>query len=81
MNAVLRRVLLLVLILPAAALAEPCTLYKAEDIANARQNVARYPWAQRIVEGWKRSVQVVMEKDRQFIVTRLLSVRYYARRE
>ncbi|MFH1924433.1 MAG: heparinase II/III family protein [Planctomycetota bacterium] len=53
--------------LPTAALAEPCTLYKAGDVANARENAARYQWAQGIVEGWKRNVRGVMEKDRGFI--------------
>ena len=38
------------------ALAEPCTLYKAEDVAKARENVKRYKWAQAIVNGWKGSV-------------------------
>jgi len=59
--------LLAVLLLPVVVLAEPCTLYKAGDVANARKNVERYKWAQRIVEGWKRSVRLVMEKDRRFV--------------
>jgi len=58
---------LILLLLPAAALAEPCTLYKPQDIANARENIARYPWAQAIVKGWERSVRLVMQEDRQFI--------------
>jgi len=55
------------LLLPTTVRAEPCTLYKVGDIANARENVARYGWARRIVEGWKRTVRVVMERDREFV--------------
>lgn len=51
----------------AEATAEPCTLYKPADIANARENIARHAWARGIVEGWKRSVRVIMEEDRGFI--------------
>lgn len=47
--------------------AEPCTLYKAHDIANARLNVDRYAWAQRIVAGWRRIVTPLMEQDRRFV--------------
>ena len=49
-----------------AAFAEPCTLYKAEDVAKARENAKRYPWAQAIVNGWKRSVDHAMQQDREF---------------
>jgi len=48
------------------AFSEPCTLYKAADVAKARENVKRYKWAQAIVNGWKRSVDYVMQQDRQF---------------
>ena len=58
---------LVLLLLPTIAHAEPRTLYKAADIANARENVARYDWAKSLVEGWKRSVRLVMEKDRSFV--------------
>jgi len=58
---------LTLILLPATLRAEPCTLYKAEDVAHARENAARYPWAQAIVASWERSVRLVMEKDRDFI--------------
>ena len=35
--------------LASAASADPCTLYKPEDIKRARENVKRYKWAQAIV--------------------------------
>ncbi len=63
----LRSAFLFVALAPAIAPAEPCTLYKAADVANARANAARYPWAERIVDGWKRSVREVMERDRDFL--------------
>ena len=50
-----------------AAFAEPCTLYKAGDVRNARENVKRYKWAQKIVSGWKRSVADAMRRDRRFL--------------
>ncbi|MFC1597179.1 heparinase II/III family protein [Planctomycetota bacterium] len=58
---------LALLLLPTIAQAEPLTLYKAADVANARENVARYGWAKSLVDGWKRTVRLVMEKDRPFI--------------
>jgi len=33
--------------------AEPRTLYKPDDVANAKENVARYAWAQAIMENWR----------------------------
>ncbi len=50
----------------AVALCEPCTLYKAADVATARENVKRYKWAQDIVRSWENSVAYAMEQDRQF---------------
>ena len=50
-----------------AVRAEPCTLYKAGDVANARENIKRYPWAQRIVARWERRVGYLMEQDRRFV--------------
>jgi len=47
--------------------APPCTLYKATDVANARLNVERHHWAQRIVAGWRRQVTYLMAQDRQFV--------------
>ncbi|NLY02679.1 MAG: hypothetical protein GXY83_42025 [Rhodopirellula sp.] len=61
------RALLILLLVADGVSAEPCTLYKAGDVANARENVNRHPWAQRIVESWKRAVRLVMEKDQRFI--------------
>ena len=52
---------------PSTAQAEPCTLYKADDVANARLNVERYAWARRIVAGWRRRVAPLMEQDRRFV--------------
>ncbi|MBI3945955.1 MAG: heparinase II/III family protein [Armatimonadetes bacterium] len=49
----------------APASAEPSTLYKPKDIQNARENIERYPWAQRIVGGWKHIVQFSMTRDRE----------------
>ncbi len=67
----LPRVVQLCLVLAAlaqvcAALAEPCTLYKAGDVAKARENVKRYKWAQAIVKSWERSVDHAMQQERQF---------------
>jgi hypothetical protein len=46
--------------------AEPGTLYKPQDIDNARRNLERHEWAQRIVSGWKESVAFAVEQDREF---------------
>ena len=56
-----------VVLAAALAQAEPCTLYKPQDLANACANVARYAWAQSLVNGWRNSVRLVLERDRQFI--------------
>jgi len=50
----------------AVASAQPRTMYKPEDIENARRNLERYKWAQEIVKGWKSEVAVSMQHDRQF---------------
>ena len=55
------------LAVPRVTYAEPCTLYKAEDVANARLNVESYDWAKRIVSGWQRRVAPLMEQDRRFV--------------
>ena len=52
---------------PHATHAEPCTLYKAQDVANARLNVQRYRWAEQIVAGWRRRVAPLVEQDRPFV--------------
>ncbi|MCE5249354.1 heparinase II/III-family protein [bacterium] len=44
----------------------PFTLYKEQDVARARENVKRYPWAQEIVEGWKRNVDYAMKQEPEF---------------
>ena len=46
--------------------AEPCTLYKAADVASARENVKRYRWAQAIVARWEQNVKYAMGQDRAF---------------
>lgn len=48
------------------ALAQPRTMYKPEDIENARRNMERYDWARVIVNGWKRGVDFAMQQDRDF---------------
>lgn len=57
----------LVIAPPAPARAEPVTLYKPADIANARANVERYEWAREVLEGYRRRVAYVMEQDRAWI--------------
>ncbi|MBI3944781.1 MAG: heparinase II/III family protein [Armatimonadetes bacterium] len=51
----------------AGVAAEPCTLYKPQDIQNARENIERYPWAQVIVADWKSRVRYALEHDRQAV--------------
>jgi len=50
----------------AESAAEPLTLYKRGNIETARENIRRYPWAQKIVEGWKKNVSLAMTRDRAF---------------
>lgn len=45
----------------------PCTLYKSNNIENARENMKRYLWARDIVEGWKRDTARIMECDEKFL--------------
>ncbi|HID21662.1 MAG TPA: hypothetical protein EYP14_04595, partial [Planctomycetaceae bacterium] len=59
--------LVAILVPVVARAAGPRTLFKAQDIARARQNIARYPWAQEIVAQWRRSVQKVMQEGRPFV--------------
>ncbi|MDP2983926.1 MAG: heparinase II/III family protein [Candidatus Latescibacter sp.] len=40
--------------------AEPVTLYKAKNVASARENMKRYPWAQTIVQDWKRNTEYAL---------------------
>ncbi len=47
--------------------AEPVTLYKAEDVARARENVERHAWARSVLNGYIRRVSRVLEADRQWI--------------
>lgn len=54
------------LLVGGVARAEPRTLYKLQDVENARRNLERYGWAQRIVDAWKRSVAFALEQDREF---------------
>ena len=46
--------------------AEPKTLYKAQNIAIARENIKHYKWARKIIENWKSSVALTMKKNRSF---------------
>lgn len=59
--------LLLLTALPMLAMAEPCTLYKPNNVETARANLGRHKWARDIVEGWKRAVAFTMDKDREFL--------------
>ncbi len=45
---------------------EPCTFYKAQDIANARENIKRYKWAQDIVKQWENMAEYAAQQDRVF---------------
>ena len=47
--------------------AAPCTLYKPADIANARENLERHPWAQQVLAGWTRRAEPILACDRAFI--------------
>jgi len=48
------------------AVAQPRTMYKPQDIDNARQNLERYGWAQKIVSGWENEVEFAMQQAREF---------------
>ncbi len=37
-----------------------------QNVHTARENARRYPWAQEIVDGWKREVAYAIEQDRTF---------------
>ena len=45
---------------------QPRTLYKPQDIENARNNIERYAWAQGLVSGWESRAKFVMQQDREF---------------
>lgn len=45
--------------------AEPMTLYKPENIAIARENMERHPWAAAIVDGYRKTVSFAMSQDRE----------------
>jgi len=47
--------------------AEPCTLYKPANIEMARENIARYEWAQSVLDGYRRNVSYLMAQDRAWI--------------
>ncbi len=49
-----------------AATAAPCTLYKAQDIANAKENIRRYAWAKAILKSWENSAQFALKQNRAF---------------
>ncbi|MCE2440189.1 MAG: heparinase II/III family protein [Candidatus Latescibacteria bacterium] len=46
--------------------AQPRTMYRPGDIANARENVKRFGWAADIASGFERSVALAMRQDRAF---------------
>lgn len=56
----------LALCLSATALAEPVTLYKPADLARARAQIAKHPWAQEILDGYRRSTAYVMAQEDGF---------------
>ncbi|HEU5317004.1 MAG TPA: heparinase II/III family protein [Chloroflexota bacterium] len=47
--------------------AHPVTIYKAEQIARARENVARHAWARRVVEGLRERVALTLEGGAAFV--------------
>lgn len=46
----------------------PSTVYRADVLARARENVSRYKWAQNVVNGLRESVSLTLEKDADFVV-------------
>ena len=46
--------------------AQPRTMYKPQDVENARRNVERYSWAEAMVAGWERGAAFALEQDREF---------------
>lgn len=59
-------VMFMVIVTCTSVLAEPLTLYKAGNIATARENLKRYAWSKDIVEGWKQRVERALREDREF---------------
>lgn len=57
----------LLMVLVGAAGGEPVTLYKPAQIAIARANIERYPWAQARLAAYRSQVAFFMDKDRAFI--------------
>jgi len=47
--------------------AAPCTLYKASDVANARENLRRHAWARELLATWERQAGPILARDRAFI--------------
>ena len=47
--------------------ADPVTLYKAKNVANARENAERYSWAQAIVRDWKQETEFVLSAEPSFL--------------
>ena len=45
---------------PPATVAHPCGLYKAADVARARENVQRHPWAKDLLQGFRDRAQFWM---------------------
>lgn len=54
------------LLLPHDLRAEPCTLYKPENLAIARENIERHEWARSILEGYRKRVACAMQQDREW---------------
>ena len=55
-----------VLVACATAGGQPRTMYKPEDIRNARRNVERYRWARALVQNWTSRAAFSLEQDRAF---------------
>jgi len=58
--------LILLLLVPALALAEPVTLYKPDDIARAKAQIERFEWAKSMLDGYRRQTAYVMAQDDGF---------------
>jgi len=57
---------LAVLLAPALARAEPCTLYKPRQIATAKANIERYAWAQGILKSYRSGLDFALKLDREY---------------
>ncbi len=59
-------VVLLSLLAPHMAAAEPCTLYKPRHIATAKANIERHAWAKDLLKSYRGSMAPTMKLDRDY---------------